>query len=189
MDTPFLIGSRVYLRPVLEKDASLLMTWSNDPEIRPLTFLYLPVTEKGAEQMIETIRNGLPYDIVWMICLKENDMPIGRMGLYGINWRDRTAATRALLGVKEEWDQGYGTEAKMLVLDYAFNELDLRKIHSQVFGFNKRSLAYLEKTGYKVIGVRKKEVRRGNRYYDVLLLEVWKEDFRKLQKAKKKRKK
>ncbi len=61
------------------------------------------------------------------------------MGIHRINWKDRTATTGAVIGEKAYWDKGYGSEAKMLVLDYAFNMLNLRKICSQVLAFNKRS--------------------------------------------------
>ena len=99
------------------------------------------------------------------------------MGLSDIAWKDGTGHTGALIGEKDCWGKGYGTEAKMLLLHWAFTELNLRKITSSVIAFNKRSQRYLKKTGYVVEGVQKKQNFVHNRYCDCLLMAVFKRDF------------
>ena len=48
--------------------------------------------------------------------------------------------------------QGYGTEAKHLLLEYAFERLGLHMIFSWVSEFNTRSAAALLKQGYREAG-------------------------------------
>ena len=87
------------------------------------------------------------------------------------------ATTGALIGDKDYWGKGFGTDAKMILLDYAFNTLGLRKILSAVIDYNKRSLRYSLHCGYKIEGVRKKQIFRNGRFRDEFMLAVFKKDW------------
>ena len=65
----------------------------------------------------------------------------------------------------------------MLLLNYAFNTLNLRKIVSRVVSFNRRSKAYSEKCGYKVEGVLKKDIFKDGEYHDLICMAVFKDDW------------
>lgn len=183
----FLEAKRVYLRPLTKKDIPLLQRWVNDPEVRQYLNRYLPAMKAEEEELLERIHKDRERHIVLMICLTEGDKPIGTMGIHNMNLKDGIATTGAMIGEKEYWGKGYGTEAKMILLHHAFTNLNLRKVYSAVISFNKRSWAYLEKTGYRVVGIYKKDVFRNNRYYDLVLLEVWKVDFMKIWRKYKKK--
>ena len=105
---------------------------------------------------------------------------IGVMGLHQINAKDGTAVTGSFIGEKQYWSKGYGTEAKKLVLGYAFNTLNLRKIRSMVYYFNGRSKRCLEKCGYHQEGVLERQNYRNGKYVDEILMAIFKEDFLKL---------
>jgi RimJ/RimL family protein N-acetyltransferase len=99
------------------------------------------------------------------------------MGLHHISWIHRTATTGALIGEAQYRGNGYGTEAKMLLLDYAFRTLNLRKVCSNVIAFNERSQRYNEKCGYQVEGTQRKHIFRGGVYHDLILMAVFCEDW------------
>lgn len=46
----FLVGERIYLRPVEKGDLALIRKWANDPELRCLTGETTPMTQAGAEE-------------------------------------------------------------------------------------------------------------------------------------------
>ncbi|MBP9760373.1 MAG: GNAT family N-acetyltransferase, partial [Candidatus Pacebacteria bacterium] len=94
-----------------------------------------------------------------------------------ISWINRTATSGAFIGDVAHQGQGYGTEAKMLLLDYAFNTLNLRKVCSTVLAFNGRSQRYNEKCGYVVEGVQKAQVFRDGSYHDLILMAVFRDDW------------
>ena len=174
----FLKGKRLVLRPLLEADLPKMLKWINDPEVNQYLSVYAPKMEKDEEDWIERVRKSQNQgsDFVFSIQLIEGEC-IGNMGIHSISWKDRTATTGALIGEKEYWGKGYGSEAKMLLLDYAFNTLNLRKISSTVIAFNKRSEAYSLKCGYKREGVRVKQHYRNGEYWDEILLALFKEDW------------
>jgi RimJ/RimL family protein N-acetyltransferase len=101
---------------------------------------------------------------------------IGMMGLHEIDHRHGTATTGAWIG-RPYQARGYGVEAKMLFLEYAFNTLNLRKVCSNVFEFNSPSLKYSEKCGYKEEGRLKAHFYARGRYWDKVQLAVFREDF------------
>jgi RimJ/RimL family protein N-acetyltransferase len=172
----FLKGKKVILRPLRKAtDFELCLRWINDPEINQYLVVYMPVTEKKEEEWFENLASN-PNEIVLGIETPEGRL-IGTMGLHNINGKNRTAFTGALIGEKECWGKGYGTDAKMTLLHYAFNTLNLRKINSSVYAFNQRSLKYNLKCGYKIEGVRKKQIFRNGKYHDEILIAVFKDDW------------
>lgn len=76
----------------------------------------------------------------------------------------------AMIGEKEYWGKGFGTDAKMALLEYAFNTLGLRRVKSEALAFNKRSIAYSLHCGYVLEGTKKKEVFRDGRFHDLVFL-------------------
>ncbi|HXF49507.1 MAG TPA: GNAT family protein [Verrucomicrobiae bacterium] len=172
----FLKGKKTILRPLRKAtDFELCLRWINDPEVNQYLLVYFPVTEKKEEEWFDRMANN-PNEIILGIETLDGKL-IGNMALVHINAKDRTASTGALIGEKKYWGKGYGTDAKMTLLNYAFNTLNLRKINSSVYAFNKRSLQYNLKCGYKVEGVRKKQIFRNGKYHDEILIAVFKEDW------------
>ncbi len=172
----FLQGRKVILRPLRkETDVETCHRWINDPKVRQYLLVYTPISMHQEEEWFDGLEQR-KEDIVLAIETLDGKF-IGTMGLHRISWKDRVAFTGALIGEQDYWGEGYGTDAKMTLLDYAFNTLNLRKICSSVFSFNERSLRYLQRTGYKIEGTRRKQVYKNGRYWDEILLGLFKKDW------------
>ena len=171
----FLCGKRIVLRPVAESDISYFLRWINDPEVGQFMNWIFPITEASEKKWYDSLDERKETDIVLTIMLNSN--PIGIIGIHDINWKNRQATTGALLGEKTLWSQGYGTETKMILLDYIFNTLNLRKICSSVIGFNGRSKRYSEKCGYKVEAVLKDHIFAKGKYWDEIQLAVFRDEW------------
>ena len=172
----FLEGFKTILRPFAPDDLLVVTRWINDPRVRRFISAYLPQSLIVEE---EWIRSKCSDDkkISLGIVAKPSGVLIGSMGLDGINWKDRVATTGALIGERAYWGQGYGTDAKMALLEYAFHELDLYKICSAVIAFNRRSLAYSLHCGYRIEGRRKSHIVKGGRRYDRIELAVFRHQW------------
>ncbi|MFH1473258.1 MAG: GNAT family protein [bacterium] len=171
----FLVGRKVNLRPFSRAEIPILTRWINDPEVREFIAAILPQTEKQEEEWF----NKLGIDdknIILGIETKEGVL-IGSMGIHKINWQDRICITGALIGEKEYWGKGYGTDAKMVILDYIFNTLNLHKVCSAVIAYNKRSLHYSLRCGYKIEGRRRKHIFKKGRYWNLIELGLFKEEW------------
>lgn len=174
----FLRGRKVILRPMNKStDLELAYKYINDPEVRIFLGADRPFTVEAEARWFDSLADRSDNNIVLAIEDIETGKYIGSMGIHRINWKDRTATTGAVIGDKSYWGKGYGTDAKMILLDYAFNTLGLRKILSVVMDFNKRSLNYSLHCGYKIEGVRKRQIFRRGRYCDEILLGLFKKDW------------
>jgi len=175
-DVKFLVGKKLFMRPIMPQDLPYFVKWINDKETLEMLSAYLPVTIKEEAEWIESLSNKNHTDIQLAIVTTDGNL-IGSMGIHKIDWKNRTASTGAFIGDKNYWGKGYGTEAKMLLLNYAFNTLNLRKIYSSAIEYNKRSIAYQMKCGYKIEGRRIKQHFRKGRYWDEILTAVFKKDW------------
>lgn len=186
----FINGKRLYLRPPHKSDLPTLVRWFNDPEVRIFLNQRYPMTESSEEKWLEGLAER-KNDIVLVIVLKgrtpAQDRPIGNIGIHGIERENGIATTGAAIGEKDCWGKGYGTEAKMILLEYAFNTLNLRKIYSRVLAINPRSRAYSEKCGYVLEAILPKHHFRQGRYVDELVLAVYADAWRTLWEKTKRR--
>ena len=172
----FLKGRKVVLRPLNKKtDLEACCRWVNDPTVRQYISTTFPTSIHQEEKWFDDLPNRKD-EIVFGIETIGGKI-IGVISLVHIKWHDRTATTGAMIGDKRYWGKGYGTDAKMILLDYAFNQLNLRKICSAVFSFNKRSLRYNLRCGYKIEGRLKKQMFKNGKYRDNILLAVLKKDW------------
>lgn len=173
----FLKGRKTILRPMNKQtDIEKCLRWINDPEIRHFVKNIFPMTYADEEYWFDNMGRKKPNDISFAIETLDGTY-IGNMGIHNINWKNGTFVTGAIIGEKEYWNKGYGTDAKMLLLDYAFNTLNLRKGVSTVIAYNKRSLNYSLHCGYKIEGVQKKQMFREGKYHDLLWLGLFKKDW------------
>ena len=83
-----------------------------------------------------------------------------------------------MIGDKKYWNQGLGTETIKLLLDFGFNIHNLNNIMLTVFDYNKRAQKVYEKTGFKLIGKRRKAKFYNGKYYDELFMDALVSEFR-----------
>ena len=177
----FLVGKRVYLRPLEREDLTAIRRWANDPEVRGLTGEATPMSEAGADEFLERVRHE--SDRVWFIvALRENDRPIGEAGLLRMFHPWRNTDLTLILGERDAWGQGYGTEAIVLLLDYAFGYLGFHRVSVGVVGFNERAIHFYEKVGFKKEGIEREGYYYNHRYHDFVMMSLLEDEFRQLHK-------
>ncbi len=173
----FLIGERVYLRPLEKEDFNLLYVWSNDPEIRGLTGEVLPTYREAVEEFQARLRTDSSR--VWFgVVVKENDRLIGEAGLLRMFPAWRTTDLSLILGDRAAWRKGYGSEAMELLLDYAFGYLNFHRVAIGVVGSNERALKFYEKVGFKREGIQRDGYYYDHRYQDFVMMSILENEFR-----------
>lgn len=173
----FLAGQRLDLCPLSKGDARKCLVWMNDQEVTQFISKYLPVHENEQEEWLANLGKQKEHDIVLAIVTKEGGAHIGNIGLHGIKPKDRVATIGIAIGDKTCWSKGYGTEAITVLLGYAFNQLNLRKVCLSVFDFNARAAACYKKCGFKEEGRKVEQYYRNGKYRDETLMAVFKRDW------------
>ena len=176
----FLSGEHVCLRPLSREDLIYIRKWMNDPEIRGLIGEVRPMTETGAEKWFERVQSD--ENRVWfVIVLKENGKVIGEAGLLRMFCFWRNTDLSIIIGEKEEWRKGYGTEAIHLLLDYAFGYLNFHRIEVGVVGFNEAAIHFYEKMGFKKEGITRDGYYYDHQYHDFIMMSILEDEFRELR--------
>jgi len=179
----FLVGERLYLRPIEAEDLPLVRRWANDPDVRRLTGEALPMSKAGADEFLERVRQD--KERVWfVVVLKEGDRVIGEAGLLRMFHPWRNTDLSIIIGDKDAWGQGYGTEAILLLLDYAFGYLGFHRVSLGVVGFNERALRFYEKVGFKREGVQRDGYYYDHAFHDFVMMSILEDEFRQLHKGK-----
>lgn len=159
------------------KDFAFLIEHMNNTAVTQFLTRRFPLYPGEEKEWLKNIHTRAHTDQVFGIALVATGELIGTMGLHRIDWINRTAVTGAWIAAPTQRGKGYGTTAKMLLLDYAFNTLMLRKISSHVFSTNEQSLRYNKKCGYKVEGVFSRQTAVYGGYVDEVCMAVFNEDF------------
>jgi len=117
---------------------------------------------------------------VFFIELKSEKKVIGDTGLYMISKEHSKCCTGSWIN-KNFWRKGYILEAKVSILDFAFNKLKLRKIETGAFRDNKASNNMSKKLGFKLEGIRKKSLIdiSTKKIHDEVLYGLFKEEWKK----------
>lgn len=169
MKNPFLIGSRIYLRPLDDSDAEGdYVSWLNDPEVCNFNAHHVfPYSKKGALSYIE--HTSVSKDsIVLAVCLKENDRHIGNISLQCINLISRSAEFAILMGDKDNWGKGFAKEASLLLLGHGFKELNLHRIYCGTSAENIAMQKLASAIGMTQEGVRKEAMFKHGKYLDII---------------------
>ena len=184
----FLKGRKVNLRPICkETDMEIALRGANDPELRKFVINSFPISREAEADWYDRNSKQRPDEFVLAIETKEGQY-LGNIGANHIDWINRVATTGTFIFQKDCLGKGYGTEAKMLLLNYLFKTLNLRKICSKAKSFNKRSVNYSLKCGYKIEGVKKKQFFHNGKYHDEIMLAVFSHDWPAIWKKWNKRK-
>ncbi|MDO8425834.1 MAG: GNAT family N-acetyltransferase [bacterium] len=174
----FLIGQRLYLRPIEQNDIDRCYVWMNDRAVTRTLLRHIPIPHGAQNEWIQShIAKRPTTGFTFAIVLNSSNEHIGNCGIEGIDWIDRTGTTGWVIGAKECWGQGYATEAVMLLLHYGFTGLNLRKITSAIIADNIASNRVHEKCGYREAGRYRKQFFRDGVYIDEILFELFAEDF------------
>lgn len=166
------------MSPIQVEDAEAWAVWLNDPEVAlPLgdeAHTTLSV-EKLREEASEALRR---QDHVFTIVDQESEKAVGRCLLFGINAVDRNAMLGIFIGEKSLWHKGYGEEATRLLLDYAFNLLNLHSVMLGVFEFNRSAVHLYEKIGFQHIGMQREARIIAGKAWGVILMDMLEDEFR-----------
>jgi len=182
---------RLFVSPFLEEDLNdeTYNSWFYDQEVTKYNSHGLfPYTKKQKESFMNEIDSK--ERIVWKVMLSQKitefdthkiaSIWIGNISLQSFNWINRSAEFAIVLGDKNYWGKGYGTEALRLLIDHGFNKLHLNRIWTGTASINVGMNKIATNLGMDAEGQFREAVYLDGDYEDVtvygILKEEWKND-------------
>lgn len=170
-----LIGEKCYLSPISLEDAEKYTEWVNDLEIGQFMLFSSLIFDLEKER--NTLKHLMQNAMVFAIVEKDNNKVIGNCGFHNVSEVHRRADFGIFIGDKTYWNMGIGTEATALILDYAFNIMNLNNISLEVVEYNQRAIRCYEKVGFKYVGKRRDYVFMAGKYHDVMIYDILASEF------------
>lgn len=165
-------GEKVILRPIQPSDTDNALLWRNDPEVVKNYIYRKPVTKEDHENWLENqVNKGLVHQFI--ITVIETGEDIGSVYIQHYEPDNNKAESGIYMGSNSSsYGHGYGSEAVILIKEYAFNILKLHKLIARVLSYNVASKRLHEKAGYQEEACLKEELFIDGKYHDLLLYGV-----------------
>ncbi len=157
--------SKVSIRPFQQDDAESISQLANNKKIwdNLRDYMPYPYTLQDAHDFIEM---KLAVSPMFDFAIIYEDTLVGVIGGGIQNDIYRHSAEVGYWLGELYWGKGIASEALNLFVDYAFEELDIKRLFTAVFEYNPASIKVLEKAGFKHEGISKKSIIKNNEFYD-----------------------
>ena len=158
-------GKSVVLRPLERDDWVRSLAWVNDAEVAPRLGRCRPVTTDEHMHFYERAVLD-PSNVFFAIEARDGAEHVGNIWLWNVHPQNRNAELRVLVGCGR--GRGWGSEAVGLLLDFAFNALNLHKVYLYVLASNEPAVKAFGRNGFECEGTLREEFFLGGAYVDVL---------------------
>ena len=168
------------LRPAEEEDVEFFQRCMNDPRVwRPALDVDPMNRRQGAEFFEDVVCSD--DGVRCLVC--EGEEPLGFVSLTGSEYGpgDTARSRSAELGywlAPEHHGQGYGSDAAGRMVEYAFEDRNLRRVGARLGSFNEASVGLLESLGFQREGTLREAAWYRGEYHDLLWYGLLREDWR-----------
>jgi len=173
-------GKTLILRAIEESDLELLHKWANDPETQDMIGnLHFPSSMDFHKMWFQNLKTD---QLNQRLAIEAPDLGIiGISSILDIDWRNNHAWHGVMLGDANIRGKGYGVDAVMATMRYAFEELHLERLDGSIIEYNTASYVfYCQKLGWKEEGRRRNWYFRKGRYWDQIIVGITKQDYQEL---------
>ena len=175
---PNLETNRLILRKLADEDTRFIFHHFSDPQVTQFLMDEPPVEKiEEAKAIVDFYRNPESRRCNrWVIFRKADLRPVGTCGFH--KWDQ--AHLRAEIGydlAPDCWGQGFMTETLHTIIRHGFERMKLHRIDALVYVENFRSIAVLQKMGFKQEGILRDYFHLGDAFYDHLFFGLLHQDW------------
>ena len=164
-------GTKIFLREKKLEDAPLDYSWRIDEELSNLDAI-TPM-RMSYSQYLRIYQDELSYPASWskrFAIETYKNKTIGNCMYYDIDLIKLQAELGIMIGDKEYWNQGFGTDVVNTLTNHIFTTTKLNRIYLHTLSWNIRAQKSFSKCGFSPI---KEDVKRNG--YEFMLMELTKD--------------
>jgi RimJ/RimL family protein N-acetyltransferase len=171
-------GGRIMLREYQKEDLEYIRQWVNEPDVvNNLSDIFLyPHSLNQTENFLNSRLND-SGEKGFVIADHKTGSYIGQIDLIQMDWKNRCATLGIVIGAAEKRGRGYGTEAILLLEDFAFNRLNLNKLELTLHDYNTRAYRCYLKCGFKEEGRLREKFFINGHYTDMIEMGILKHEY------------
>lgn len=159
-----LTGKKVGLRKIERGDLEHLKNWRNHQNYRQFFREYRELNIDDQLKWYERLVLNDPGTLMFGIIDLETGELVGACGLCYINWVQRNADLSLYIGKEEMYidtdENGYAWGAMEVLFQYAFDELNLHKIWTEIYVIDEK-----KKQLFESFGMHQDAILRDNYFY------------------------
>jgi RimJ/RimL family protein N-acetyltransferase len=172
---PIFTGEFVRLAAPQPEDGDQFARWSQDDEYMRL--LDDDPVRPMAPANFAHFGTPNPSDYYFHLRTLVDDTLIGFVALFNIKWSNQSAEMAIGIGVPEYRGKGYGGDALRLILNYAFNELNLHRVELTVIAYNTGAIRAYERAGFVREGVKRQAIQRDGQRFDLIAYGILRDEW------------
>jgi RimJ/RimL family protein N-acetyltransferase len=180
-------GKKIRLRAAERDDLPRFVRWLNDPEVRHGLNRRFPLGIDEQTRLFEDNLRSEPalrwhaldlLDDADVASMNSSWRHVGAAGFHQVDWCGRSAEMGIFIGEKSVWNRGVGTDATRTLARWAFDSLNLNRVHLRVFDDNPRAIHCYERVGFVIEGRLRQERYHDGRHHDVLIMGLLRDELR-----------
>ncbi|RYJ41688.1 GNAT family N-acetyltransferase [Flavobacterium beibuense] len=167
-------GNTIFLRALEPEDLEFIYSIENNEEIWEISNTQTPYSRFLIRQYLENAHQDI-YEAKQLrlaICEKDGFTALGLIDLFDFDPVNQRAGIGIIIRNEEHRNKGVGKEALGLLIDYAFQRLQLHQLYANIDTGNVASITLFTNFGFEQIGVKKDWNRVDNQYKDEALYQL-----------------
>jgi RimJ/RimL family protein N-acetyltransferase len=176
LESYMISGKKIRLRKKTLADARDDYAWHADPELAGLDAS--PLVTTPFPQYLSAYLGELrfPPAAKFSFAIETLDgIHIGNCSYYDINDAKGEAEVGIMIGNRDHWNKGYGSDAITTLLDYVFSKTNLKRIYLKSLTSNRRAHRCFEKCGFSFCGHLSRD------QYNFVLMDIHRHQWQKRQ--------
>lgn len=168
-------GENIFLRALEPEDIDFVYEVENDETIWNVSNTNTPYSRFLIRQYLENAHQDI-YEAKQLrlaICNNDDFTAVGLIDLFEYDPRNNRAGIGILVQNSSFRNQGIGTEALGLMIQFAFRHLNLNQLYANIDAENEASLKLFANFGFQKIGIKKQWNLINGQYRDEALFQLF----------------
>jgi len=146
-----LVSAEIKLRTLKDADLDFLFSLENDKSIWAVSGTTEPFSLVQLANYISHAKQDIAIAEQFRFVIDYQGKAIGCIDLYEYNFKKQSAGVGVVI-LKEYRRRGFAKQSLTLLINYAWEKLHLKQLHTGIFSDNKASLSLFQSIGFEMVG-------------------------------------
>ncbi len=175
-------GRLIAIKPMEWEDIEVLQKWYLDQEVmywasaaNPDNIYSKYDLEEGYQKESKSFTSRR-----FIIETREGEK-IGTISYRSMNAQVRSTNIGMLIGEKDYWEKGYGTDILQTFLRYLFDQWNMNRVELSTWDDNQRAIKLYQKCGFQIEGRLREAFFVHGKYRDKIVMGILRKDYETIQ--------